>query len=172
MNHVRQKHANGCVIACLSMITGIPYDEIIPEFYGDRSKVGISDFQWDVWLAQKGYAIARKYKHYGVQHADRIVWPCEPFADAHICQVQFANGSHAIVLLRDGIVLDPNSDVLGKLSDYPSINNICGVWKVGEPAPLGPLAYLHWSDGAGKCGHCGAANDSYKYHDPCPARNL
>ena len=48
MQHVRQKHAKGCVVACLSMITGIPYDEIIPDFYGDRETDGLSCSCYDV----------------------------------------------------------------------------------------------------------------------------
>lgn len=173
VQHIQQKHANGCVVACLSMVTGIPYDDIINDFTGDRMKEGLSPFTYDTWLGYKGYAIVSRYKHYSPLHAERDQWPCEPFADIHIASIRTNIGSHAVIWLRDGTVLDPLKNSPCQLSDYnyEDVQQIIGLYKVIEPSSPGPLTLLHWSDATSKCMWCGADVDSYKYRDPCPARN-
>lgn len=167
---VEQKHKNGCVVACLSMVTGIPYDDIMHDFTGDRTDEGLSCFVYDVWLAYKGYAIQRVYKHYSPLHADRQSWPPSPFADTHLALADTAQGSHCLVWQRNGAVLDPLIETHRTLSDY-TVGMITGVYQVGEPIETGPLSYLHWSGRDKKCLWCGADSDTYKHRDPCPARN-
>lgn len=172
IQHVRQKDAKGCVIACLSMVSGIPYDEVSAAFIGDRSVEGLSLFRYDVWLNQMGYAVNRLYKHYGPLQADRVVWPIPPFAPVHIVAVN-GNGSHAVVMKEDGTVLDPEKDAPCRLSDYADVAQIAGIFKVCDPMPQEKLIGLHWSGGSPdkRCIWCGAPNDSYHYHDECPARS-
>jgi hypothetical protein len=154
------------------MVTGIPYDEVLAGFHGDRNTEGLGSHQSDVWLEQLGYAVLRRYgRFYSPLHADRTSpWPCEPFADVHICEVPTGSGYHAIVLMRDGTVLDPNADAPRRLSDYPEVTNIAGIFKVCDPFPSERLVGLHRTYGTGKCRFCGADGESYKYHDPCPGR--
>lgn len=170
IKHIKQRHSKGCVIACLSMITNIPYDDILSDFTGDRHEEGISMFSYDPWLYQKGYAIIRKYRLYQPLHADVKEWPCKPFADIHLISSRNNWGSHACVWMADGTVLDPMEDEPRKIEDYSAIENVAGLFKVIESSDPGPLIYLHWSNGE-KCIWCGASHDSYEYHDPCPARN-
>lgn len=172
IQHIRQKDLKGCVIACLSMVTGIPYDEVSADFIGDRRVDGLSLTRYDAWLNQKGYAVNRFYRHYSPLQADRAVWPIPPFAPAHIVCVNLANGSHAIVMKDDGTVLDPEKDAPCRLSDYADVSQIAGIFKVRDPMPVEKLIGLHWSDGNKKCQcrWCGADNESYQYHDECPAR--
>jgi hypothetical protein len=60
-------------------------------------------------LEHYGFAYQTRYHHLARLCRDRDVWPCEPWADLHFCEVinTRASGQHAIVLLRDGRVLDP-----------------------------------------------------------------
>jgi hypothetical protein len=171
VQHVRQKHTKGCVIACLSMVTGIPYDEVALGFHGDRDKEGLGYHAYDCWLNQLGYAVLRRFSFYSPLHADRTAWPCEPFADAHLVEVPSPSGGHALVLLGDGSVFDPNeSPAARRLSDYAKVNWIAGVFRVCEPFSRQPLIGLHWTHGSGKCTWCGADGNSYHYHDACPGR--
>lgn len=54
-------------------------------------------------------------------------------------------GSHAVVWLRSGEVLDPMCDSPKRLSDFGEPGAIAGVHRVGPPIETGPLTYLHWS---------------------------
>ncbi|HSZ58619.1 MAG TPA: hypothetical protein VK797_23325 [Tepidisphaeraceae bacterium] len=170
IRHVRQKHARGCVVACLSMITGIPYDEVDAGFHGDREKDGLGYHQYDAWLNQLGYAVIRRFWHYCPLQADRADWPCQPFADVHLVCLPSPMGEHAVVMLKDGSVLDPNESSPKRLSDYPKINSIAGIYRVSGTFPPERLIGLHWTHNSGKCSWCGADGQSYAYHDPCPAR--
>lgn len=153
------------------MLTGISYDDVLRDFSGDRVTEGLSDFTYDVWLNQRGYALRRFYRHYSPLHADRAQWPLEPFADAHLCQVSYPTGGHAVVLLRDGTVLDPARESPSRLSDYDDVSNMAGVYRVSDPFPPEELIGHHWSDGSRKCQWCGMHIDSYKSSDVCPARH-
>lgn len=115
------------------MITGKTYAEV---------KAGFSERDWAsaeggipsstgglAYLAEHGFAALTKYRHYAPRAVDRDVWPVEPFADVHLCTVM-AERSHAVLLLRDGTVLDPNSPKPKRLSDYNRVDMIAGVFPV------------------------------------------
>lgn len=148
--HVRQKHPKGCVVACLSMITGIPYDDVFRGFTGDRNVDGLSQFAYDGWLNQHGYVVLRRYLHYAALHADRAVWPCKPFADAHLCTVEIGDGSHAVVMDGAGVVLDPIKDAPGTLADYAKVSYIAGIYRVREAFLPEALTGLHWDSASKK----------------------
>lgn len=172
IQHVRQKHAKGCVIACLAMVTGIPYDEVGRGFHGDRNIEGMGYHAYDVWLNERGYAVIRRYKHFSPLHADRLEVPLTPFADAHIVAVNLpCRASHAVVMDATGAVLDPNKDMPCTMADYPSVDYVAGIFKVHEPFPVESLIGLHWSNGTRKCQWCGKPSNEYEYRDPCPARD-
>ncbi len=135
---VRQKHLWGCQAAVFAMLIGCDYDEaaqILTD--GDMSLVeekGFGYFAVESQLVERGYAVARKYHVTQPGSKPRDPWPCAPFADVHWCEVLYAKegrGAHAIVMLRDGSVLDPMHDEPRKLSDYYAINFVAGVYRVG-----------------------------------------
>lgn len=120
------------------MITGKSYAEV---------KAGFSDRDWVseaggvpcavagfAYLAEHGFAVAPKYRHYYPLATDRELWPVEPFADIHICTVM-TNRSHAVIMLNDGAVLDPNLETVMRLSDYSRVDMIAGVVSCDKALP-------------------------------------
>src|SRR5689334_5873147 len=108
---VKQKHKKGCVPACLAMITGISYDNVIASFLNDFDKQGISSSDDSVisYIIEHGFMIERR-KIYGYENIavnNKIL--SKPFADVHLLFVQqFANRPkehHAIVMLKSGKIL-------------------------------------------------------------------
>ncbi len=140
MKRIQQKHRYGCGPACLSMISGIPYDDIIAEIGGDFSENrGITHCFMDDWLFNHGFSVSRIYKYY--QRSDeshenlvRDPWPPKPWADIHLVQLQLVGGAHFVLWLNDGRVLDPNRDDSPTLSDkcYVEINQIAGIHPFGR----------------------------------------
>lgn len=143
---VRQEHTNGCVIASLAMISGKTYrevhDDLAPQLGNFVDVEGKSEWRRGVdfnkdgmaimfdgwgWLADNGFAIQQRYKfHYNIE---RPQWPLDPWADVHLCSV-VTTQSHAVVLLRDGRVLDPLTPEPKKLSDYSKVESMMAVYKV------------------------------------------
>ncbi len=135
IERVRQEDTNGCGIACLAMITGKTYLEVRDELvYYDGS--GLANHIIDEYLADHGYAVARKFeashwqqKKYG--RTTREQWPVEPFADVHLCQVEtWSDTNHFVVMLRDGTILDPYNEHIHSLDAYKDVWNIAGIVKV------------------------------------------
>lgn len=131
---VKQEHANGCVVAALAMVTGKTYREV-HEFLSaclgrDFETVGAC---WhgdgDMYLIENGYALQTKYRYLWANQ-QRARWPVEPSADVHICSVRTSQ-SHAVVMLRDGTVLDPLTPDLKRLSDYSAVDSITAIYKPG-----------------------------------------
>jgi hypothetical protein len=127
---VGQEDSNGCSLACLAMILGKSYQEIKADFLYFENK-GVSFFSYDHYLAENGFAVARKYRHYQIRREEREIWPVEPFADVHICTVRIdPDFHHTVILLKDGLVLDPLTQEKRTLADYSEIDNIAGVYKI------------------------------------------
>lgn len=85
-------------------------------------------------IVQIGYAVRRRYRHDARLKRFRDVWPCAPWADLHWCEVRNTrdSGQHAVVLLRDGRVLDPWWGVLQGLHRYPGVVSIAAVYPVEQ----------------------------------------
>ena len=130
---VKQEDHNGCVVASLAIITEKSYAEIKASLRPkDLSVNAYTSFDAESYLYEHGYWLLKKWKHICFSAIDREVWPVEPFAPVHYVQV--VNGqhgkAHAVVLLKNGNVLDPwTEEKPRKLSDYSEVNEIIGVWK-------------------------------------------
>lgn len=112
------------------MITGQTYQEVKSAFT-DRDWVseagGVpAELAAPAYLSEFGFAFAPKYQHHSYFKKALDVWPAEPFADIHICKVM-GSRSHAVLMLRDGTVLDPNCEKPRRLSDYVRVDMIAGV---------------------------------------------
>jgi hypothetical protein len=128
LTHVRQEDMNGCGIACLAMVTGKTYQQVNADL---TCRIGgITD--WTLWtyLADNGYASAWKYPVCLYTNQPRDIWPPALWADVHIAQVQ--NGTHFVVVLRDGEVLDPAIATPRRYEDY-DVSNIGAVYCEGRP---------------------------------------
>ena len=130
---VQQEDPNGCVVACCAMVRGVPYAEVAREF-GPVGR-GFSHFHWQEYLARYGFASQLFFRHDSLAKADRKPWPPKLWADLHLCTVNAGRGegSHLVVVLRDGTVLDPARETHAMLSDYgkpPSY--MAAVYQVGS----------------------------------------
>lgn len=127
---VRQEDVWGCTVAALAMLTGQTYATVKAElgFTFDQPGQGVAVHDCDQYLAEHGYAVARKYPFlYGHK---RAVWPVEPFSALHLCQVIVAEaspGAHMVVMLADGAVLDPLTPLPQRLTAYHRVHNVAAV---------------------------------------------
>lgn len=132
---VRQRQSHDCGIACLAMLLGVTleeagaaYDRVYP---GARSRgrgvtEGLAYVELDVVLAEEGLATARLWQ--GPRDNRRVPWPPAPWADLHLVQA----GTHFVVLLRDGTVLDPARGE-ASLTAYDDVQSIAAVVPTERP---------------------------------------
>lgn len=156
---VPQEDANGCGPACLAMVTGVTYREARDWFRcrawqnaqkdgrvlndaekeavepHDFARLGITHFGIEHYLSEHGFAYARMFT---TRRPDepREPWPPAPIAAAHICAFQMTTGTHYVVWLRDGRVLDPavGETTMGD-PRFSSLLYVIGVVRLPEPAP-------------------------------------
>lgn len=132
MRHVFQKHANGCGVATLAMLTGESYDSLLAEIdsqeghghNGDWDANGITHITLDRLLIDRGFFLARVYKD-----ASKA-WPPQPWAPQHFASVKQSSGNaHFVAMDCAGVVLDPLRSGEFRLSDWPAVNNVVGLVK-------------------------------------------
>jgi hypothetical protein len=136
---VRQRYENDCVVACMAMILGEPYEQVRawwpPKHDFDLRLTNIS---WgEALLANRGYATLWRSSHiFGKKQAP---WPPAPFADVHYCIVrttpdkQYSRLRHLVVMRYDGQVLDPSPhmpELWHSVADYYKVLEVVGVYKV------------------------------------------
>jgi hypothetical protein len=141
---VRQEHDYGCGIASLAMVTGDTYDNVrgwlLANWPGGTqtpdewlTKRGIHKGIADYYLAAHGYVWRTVYSGWKL-----APWPPEPFAPVHLaCVQQPSNNSHYVVMRSDGAVLDPLDGEHKRLTDWPSVYNVQGIWPGVAPAGSG-----------------------------------
>lgn len=124
---VGQEHRCSCVMACLAMITGKPYQEVCDEIPGRQWNnwlEGTGSVTADALLAGWGYAVARRY---GTD---------QPFGEVHLCEVSAWGRPHAVVMLADGTVFDPVDPQPTTLAAYDRVASVAVVvpisWRVRD----------------------------------------
>lgn len=135
--YVAQPNGYGCAIACVAMIVGKTYDEMEAWFIDQglprtRMEQGSHDGIWREALDRLGFVYVQRYRcDPFIGRCDRPVWPPAPFAPIHVCCATVAAGSHAVVMLADGGVLDPFKRERTSLAhpDYQEITQVVGVWR-------------------------------------------
>lgn len=138
VRYIKSQLKNSCVVASLAMVTGKTFNQTLrglKEFWQEEGQFqGVKDEIFDAYLGQLGYAV-RYIKHdYSPRFKLRKEWPPKPFAPIHVCDV-FDEGLHAVVMLEDGKVLDPNDVHKKSLADYQRVFTVAGIYPVGEPFP-------------------------------------
>lgn len=130
---VGQKEGNGCLIASVAMVMGVSYWTARALFPGFDPAEGAASSDGLRVLGEYGWAYASKYQHYSPEKRDRKRWPVDPFAPVHLCAVR-SPAWHAVILTADGGILDPlrSPDAFPglRLSHYPAVLEIHGLWKV------------------------------------------
>jgi hypothetical protein len=130
------------MIASLAMITGQTYAQVKadlhPWLYLPRGEGGgcggIGETEAEGYLAERGFAWSSRFRHFHAGVCDRAAWPPQPWADVHLCTV-VTSMAHAVVMLGDGSVLDPNRGVVGSLAAYSAVQTVRGVWRVRSVLP-------------------------------------
>lgn len=143
VTRIAQRHKDGCGRAVLAMLTGQTYeevDQVIPARDGNRA---LELWQQERFLMERGWfqrVILRR------EEAPGGKWPPAPFAPLHMAMVAgraagrvlrttdgvlletHGTGSgHSVVMLRDGTVLDPNSEGGWRLTDWPTVYVVVGL---------------------------------------------
>lgn len=138
INYVRQEDPYGCQYACLAMLIGKKYSDIRGEL-GPLGKHGCSYDLWKEVLSRNGFAYQFHWRFDQQTNKIRSIWPLPLWADAHICTVDAGqgDGSHAVIVLRDGTVLDPHSGPGKQFKDYSGTTYMAGIYDVGN-APTIP----------------------------------
>jgi hypothetical protein len=141
LSWVHQEESWGCGCAAVAMITGLSYQEIKAYAERDFDRQGMSSGDWHVILAELGYALSiiHRVRQYPWMNCARDEWPPRPWADVHLCEVVVAGGSggsHMVVMLADGSVLDPLTPERKRLTDYAEVFQVAAV----VPAPPIPQA--------------------------------
>lgn len=130
--YVKQKEPDGCMVACVAMVTGKSYEEI-REMCSPAYNGGINEIIADSILQDFGFATIRKYKHIPRIKQDREGWPIiAPFAPTHICLVNATQGAHAVVMDQNGEILDPFKPERHSLlhPDYSQVHWVAGYFQV------------------------------------------
>lgn len=142
---VRQEEPWGCIVATSAMILGITYQEARAELISapiheeppDFQTSGVSQIHQQWIFGQHGFYERIEYIGWHAtrgQNGEWITkpndrWPIEPFAPIHYAQVQqgATGNAHSVVMLANGVVLDPMRPGEYKLTDWPSVNHIVGL---------------------------------------------
>jgi hypothetical protein len=132
INHVQQKHDKGCVVACIAMVLGWKYDDVICEFQNDFDKRGINcEFAKD-FICEHGFSVIEKRGEGYIDvrgHNKRMMIP---FAPVHIVSVQQfidqPKHTHAFVMDAKGKIFEPSDKQLNHVNYY-SVRHIMGFFK-------------------------------------------
>lgn len=138
IKYVAQKHEYGCAIACLSMITGINYDEIEKKFQANFDKKGL-DISYSIkFLIDNGFDVCRKeviaFSNIEKAKARLLI----PFANIHLLSMQpyvDSKTNHAVVMDSKGKIYDPHIDnkkfnVTELIKKWYGPSYILGLWRV------------------------------------------
>lgn len=137
---VRQKETYGCVTACIAMVRGCSYEEVAADL-GPPDR-GFTHDVWQAYLNEYGFATQLVYRHDCVARQNRSPWPIAPWANMHLCSVDAGRGmgSHLVLVLHDGAVLDPARDAPARMEDYSGYAYMAAVFPVGCAPAVGHRA--------------------------------
>lgn len=131
IRYVPQKDDYGCAVACMAMVTGIPYDKVAADFHADVKREGIHPDKTRDFLLEHGFSgievIPARFNNVPVTNK-RVG---KPFAEVHVLAVQPRADSdlnHAIVMDKRGRVYDPDNPKRKDLSHYYCIVRVLGLY--------------------------------------------
>lgn len=135
---VLQPEDSGCAVAAVATVAGISYKEARALLRMDRDLTteGSYDFEIQEMLDFLGFASQIRYSTIRrLNGARRLDW-MKPWAPVHIATVRSLSntGTHFVVMLADGRVLDPWWGVVQGLHRYSEVFNIIGFYRISEKA--------------------------------------
>jgi hypothetical protein len=129
IKYVAQKDPCGCAVACISMVTGIPYDKVAARLEADLSKNGLASEITRNFVTDAGFSVIEAIAHGYNMISQSNKRMARPFADIHIVSVlPFADSefNHAVVMDKRGRIYDPDSLKRKDLSHYYYIVRVQG----------------------------------------------
>lgn len=129
---VEQKHEQGCVVACIAMILGWDYDDVVAEFHNDFDKAGTNTDYAKDFICDHGYSAIEKrgggYDQISLHNKRMMV----PFAPVHIISVQqfvdTPKHAHAFVMDGKGKIYEPSGKAVKQVPFY-YVRHVIGFWK-------------------------------------------
>lgn len=124
-NRVVQEHSRGCGAACVAILVGRTYTDVVSRFPNHNFE--LAGYLIEAMLHEFGYEVTDKNtkRHFdGEGGVARIPWPPKPWADVHFALVLVKKGAncyHWVIWLRDGTIIDPMLDGDRKFSDYEDL---------------------------------------------------
>lgn len=113
---VAQEHAWGCEIACAAMVLGVSYAAVVADLSDEQRALLVAgkppDFELVNYLRSHGLTVTMHWPIAPVRVDPD--WRLQPQAERSIFLTSPRGvidpaGLHAIVVLRDGTVIDPNT---------------------------------------------------------------
>jgi hypothetical protein len=139
---IRNETNNGCAVAACAMLLNQSFRDTAAQMraagvYSGKSGVGLQD---TISVLQE-----RGFDTYIRERTAR------PFAEVHLGAVAASpldpESSHAVVVLGDGSVWDPNAPGYRRLADYARVHMLVGlVPREGRPAELALQGYFQPSE--------------------------
>ena len=132
IKRVKSQEHKGCAVACLSMVTGIPYWTISKAFERDFNRHGMPFDSLKRYAGDAGFAIIEKiYTYWNVlDQCKEEMW--KPFAPVHIVITQpYADSEddHAVVMLGNGNIICPNETSEAETKQSYQIRAVLGLYK-------------------------------------------
>jgi hypothetical protein len=131
IQRVQQKHLWGCELACVAMVRGVSYDEVFAAC-SPSQRAALERGESRGPFRDGDWGVAHDLRAHGIRFAIRWpekpvaldpIWRPEPrtavsiYATSRSAEVNEIDGLHAVVVLRDGTVLDPEFDPPPRLAD-------------------------------------------------------
>jgi hypothetical protein len=131
VKYVKQLHHFGCVPACIAMILGKSYEEVIESFYNDFSKEGINNSITREYLTEYDLSVVFLDLQYLTKLDKARNTLHKPFADIHIISVK-PNAddelNHSIIMDYQGEIFDPHSEDTKDLDEYFRVDYVLGIF--------------------------------------------
>jgi hypothetical protein len=127
---VKQKHKHGCGIACLSMVTGKDYDDIVKDFINDFDEEGMTTYTLIEWLGDYGFSVLFKEIRCYVQKDFARAYMLKPFTEIHIISLKWKADTthHFVVMDKDGKLFCPSGSSDEDLRNSYLIDSVVGLY--------------------------------------------
>jgi hypothetical protein len=131
IQYVRQQHECGCAVACMAMVTGLPYDKIEKQFVANFGREGVAPEVTRNFICDHGFSAVEVIAHgyHDIRQSNARMR--RPFADVHVVSVlpqPDAEMNHAVVMDRRGRVYDPAMPKVRDLGEYYFICRVQGFY--------------------------------------------
>jgi hypothetical protein len=132
IKYVKQEHEKGCLIACIAMVLGWDYSEVVKEFENDFDKHGTDGEMAKQFICDHGFSVIEKRGSGYLdirKHNQRML---APFAPVHIVSVQQfidkPKHTHGYVMDAKGKVYDPDDETRTVVPCY-EVRPVMGFFK-------------------------------------------